>query len=248
MEIEWIESQFFEANKIANNMIIIHHTGSQNGVINSFAGTISWFKPDVWRSTGQVSAQYIIARNERSIVQMVSDEHTAWHAGRSEWVIDGVLRKNVNNRSIGIELQGDGNLTTYTEFQYEALIWLVKQKMREHNIPVDLIRGHQEVSSHKVDPGQHFNWDRFRRALSSVSVPGGNILDDNVSDSDLVDTDGDGIIYLDENENPIPNNQPTDTDGDGIIYLDETDDVQIPSGRDQSLLGQLFSLLGSFFK
>ena len=146
MNIEWIESQFFNSDKIANEMIIIHHTGSRNGKINSLQGTISWFKPDVWRSTNQVSAQYLIAREQRPIIQMVRDEHTAWHAGRSSWDINGVLRENLNNRSIGIELQGDGQLFPYTDFQYKALIWLVKQKMEQHNVPMELIRGHEEIT------------------------------------------------------------------------------------------------------
>lgn len=192
MEIEWIESQFFSTDKIANQMIIIHHTGSNNGKINSLQGTIDWFKPAVWRSTMQVSAQYIIAREERPIIQMVKDEHTAWHAGRSEWEINGVHYQNLNDRSLGIELQGDGQLFAYTKFQYEALIWLVKQKMKKFNIPIELIRGHEEITSRKPDPGPHFDWERFKRGLTSSTVPGSDIPEDE---------DGDGIIWLDETDN-----------------------------------------------
>jgi len=221
MQIEWIESQFFHTDKIDNEMIIIHHTGSKNGKINSLQGTISWFKPDVWRSTNQVSAQYIIAREERRIIQMVRDEHTAWHAGRSNWVINGVRREDLNNRSIGIELQGDGQLFRYSNFQYEALIWLVKQKMQEFNIPIELIRGHEEITTRKPDPGPLFDWDRFRSGLTSASVPGSDMP----SDDELVDEDGDGIIYLDEDEN-----------------------VRIPSGKDRSLLETVFDFFAGLFK
>jgi len=225
MQIEWIESQFFDPGKISNEMIIVHHTGSRNGKINSLEGTISWFRPDVWRSTNQVSAQYIIPREERPIIQMVRDEDTAWHAGKSSWVINGVLRENLNNRSIGIELQGDGNLVPYTDFQYEALIWLVKQKMDQWNVPVDLIRGHQEITPRKPDPGAMFDWDRFKRALTTTSVPVGDAPSGGGGDSDI----------------------PIDTDGDGIVYLDETDDVRIPSGRVQGIFGRLFDFLASLF-
>jgi len=215
-QIEWIPSRFFDEGKISNEMIIVHHTGSNNGKINSFQGTIDWFKPSVWRSTNQVSAQYVIAREERPIVQMVKDDDTAWHAGRSEWKINGIWRENLNNRSIGIELQGDGNIAHYTDFQYEALIWLVKQKMREFNVPLDLIRGHQEISSSKVDPGNYFDWERFKRGLTSTSVPS--------SGGDLVDEDG-----------------------DGVIYLDETDDVYIPDGKDRPFFERLFRAIFSIF-
>ncbi len=221
MQIEWIESQFFNTDKIANEMIIIHHTGSRNGKINSLQGTISWFKPDVWRSTRQVSAQYIIARESHPIIQMVRDEHTAWHAGRSSWEINGVLRENLNNRSIGIELQGDGQLFPYTDFQYKALIWLVKQKMEKFNVPMELIRGHEEITPRKPDPGPLFDWDRFRNGLSSVSVP----VDDFPSDDEL-----------------------KDQDGDGIIYLDETDDVKMPSGKDRTLVESILDFFAGFFK
>ena len=221
MQIEWIESQFFNSDKIANEMIIIHHTGSHNGKINSLKGTISWFKPDVWRSTRQVSAQYLIAREQRPIIQMVRDEHTAWHAGRSSWEINGVLRKNLNNRSIGIELQGDGQLFPYTDFQYKALIWLVKQKMEQLNVPMELIRGHEEITPRKPDPGPLFDWGRFRNGLRSVSVP----VDDFPSDDEL-----------------------SDPDGDGIIYLDETDDVKIPSGKDRTLVESILDFFAGLFR
>ncbi len=225
MQIEWIESQFFDPGKIANKMIIIHHTGSTNGQINSFEGTINWFKPAVWRSTNQASAQYVIAREERPIVQMVRDEDTAWHAGKSSWEIEGVLRESINRWSIGIELQGDGALVQYTSFQYEALIWLVKQKMARFHIPMDLIRGHQEISPHKPDPGRYFDWTRFRSALSSVTVPGSGIPSDDFSNGGLVDEDG-----------------------DGIIYVEETDDVYIPSGRERNFLERFFDFFASLFK
>jgi len=216
MQIEWIESQFFDTDKIANEMIIIHHTGSNNGKINSLQGTIRWFRPDVWRSTRQVSAQYIIAREQRPIIQMVSDEHTAWHAGRSSWEINGILRENLNNRSIGIELQGDGQLFPYTNFQYEALVWLVKQKMEQFNIPIELVRGHEEITPRKPDPGPLFDWDRFRNSLTANSVA----VDDFPSDDELVDADG-----------------------DGIIYFDETDDVKLPSGKNRTLLETVLDFL-----
>jgi hypothetical protein len=90
--------------------------------------------------------------------------------------------------------------------------------MQELNIPVDLIRGHEEISpGRKVDPGSMFDWDRVRSAVTSTSVPG--------PPSDLVDEDG-----------------------DGVIYIDETDDVNIPDGRDRSWLGRLFNSIFSIFR
>jgi N-acetyl-anhydromuramyl-L-alanine amidase AmpD len=166
MNIEWIPSLFYDTKKRANKMIIIHHTGSTNGRINSLNGTVRWFKPDPPRNDKKVSAQYIIGRKEGEFIQMVKDEHRAYHAGESQWVIDGKLTKWLNAWSIGIELQGDGNLFEYTDFQYEACIWLCKEKMKEFNIPVELIQGHEHVSpGRKVDPGVNFDWKYFRSQL-----------------------------------------------------------------------------------
>jgi len=155
---------------------------------------------------------------------MVRDEHSSYHAGKSEWVIRGELYQNLNNRSIGIELQGDGNLVPYTDFQYEALIWLVKQKMHQFNVPMELIRGHQEISTHKVDPGEMFDWNRLKRGLGSTSVPVDDYPGGNSGSGELVDEDG-----------------------DGIIYIDETDDVRIPAGKDRSLLDQIVDFFASLF-
>jgi N-acetylmuramoyl-L-alanine amidase len=171
MKIEWNPSLFYDDKKHANKMIIIHHTGSTGGKINSLNGTIRWFKPDPPRTDKKVSAQYVIGRKEGELIQMVKDEHRAYHAGESQWTIDGKVRKWLNSRSIGIELQGDGNLFEYTEFQYEATIWLCKEKMKEFNIPVELIQGHEHVSpGRKVDPGTNFDWKYFRSALVEKPV------------------------------------------------------------------------------
>ncbi|MDW7680681.1 MAG: N-acetylmuramoyl-L-alanine amidase [bacterium] len=127
-----------------------------------------------------------------------------------------MLRKKLNNRSLGIELQGDGHLFPHTNFQYEAFIWLVNQKMDEFNIPIELIRGHEEITPRKPDPGPLFDWDRFKSGFSSTMVPVGDEL--------------------------------VDEDGDGIVYLDETDDVKIPSGKDRSILEAVFDFFAGLFR
>jgi N-acetyl-anhydromuramyl-L-alanine amidase AmpD len=219
-QIEWIASRFFDPGKIANEMIIIHHTGSTNGVISSFEGTINWFKPAVWRNDNQVSSHYLIALEERPIVQMVHDEDTAWHAGDSQWTINGVVQTTLNTRSIGIELQGDGNIQPYSDFQYDALIWLLRTKMSKFNIPSDLVRGHQEITPRKRDPGQYFDWNRVRRGISSTSIPVPNKPDG-------------GIV---------------DEDGDGVVYIDNDHSINNSNSGDDSLIVKLFKAIFSIFK
>ncbi|MCI0513073.1 N-acetylmuramoyl-L-alanine amidase [candidate division KSB1 bacterium] len=221
MEIRWIESQFFDPYKIANEMIIVHHTGSNNGLINSLEGTIKWFKPDPWRETLKASAQYIIPRYETYIVQMVKDEHTSYHAGASSWRINGINRVNLNDRSIGIELQGDGNLIEYSPFQYEALIWLTRLKMEKFNIPTELVQGHEHVSpGRKVDPGRLFDWKYFRKEITKTQV----------------------VV-----PEPIPT-PPTPENPNPVDHYPEEDDVKIPSGENRPLLARIFDFLVSLFK
>jgi N-acetylmuramoyl-L-alanine amidase len=76
--------------------IVIHYTSSP-----TLDGTIAWFL----NPKSKVSAHYAIGP-DGTIVQMVKDEDTAWHAGRSLLYCE----KHVNNFSIGIELVNWGLL------------------------------------------------------------------------------------------------------------------------------------------
>lgn len=98
MNIHWIGSPHFSSrkeNKI--EAIIIHYTGG-----SSAKGTARWFRNPVSR----VSAHYIISR-KGAVIQCVSLTNAAWHAGRSK-LPDG--SKNVNQKTIGIELANRGYL------------------------------------------------------------------------------------------------------------------------------------------
>jgi N-acetylmuramoyl-L-alanine amidase len=81
--------------------IVIHYTGGE-----TLDGAVSWFM----NKTAQASAHYIIGR-DGEIVQMVLNEDTAWHAGKSQ--LDD--RKSVNQFSIGIELVNWGVLKKKNE-------------------------------------------------------------------------------------------------------------------------------------
>jgi N-acetyl-anhydromuramyl-L-alanine amidase AmpD len=165
-------------------MIIIHHIGSKNGSLYGVGGTVTWFtNEEVHRNktTGKienkVSAHYIVPREEyksNDIIHLVSHNDIAYHAGFSQWSVNGKTRSNLNNYSIGIELEGDGNFVEYTDFQYENLIELVKNITSAHDIPYSNIVGHEDVSpGRKVDPGKLFDWKRFRTGINTtvVSMP-----------------------------------------------------------------------------
>ncbi|MBE4593538.1 N-acetylmuramoyl-L-alanine amidase [Vibrio navarrensis] len=109
----------------------------------------------------QVSAHCLIKR-DGEIVQFVSFDDRAWHAGASSFA--GVSR--CNDYSIGIELEGT-DFVAYTPEQYAALAQ-VSQTIIEHypHITPSRITGHQYIAPlRKTDPGLSFDWRRYRAML-----------------------------------------------------------------------------------
>jgi N-acetyl-anhydromuramyl-L-alanine amidase AmpD len=158
-------------------MIVIHHIGSKEGKLYGVGGTLTWFtntevhkNPKTGVIENKVSAHYIIPREEyknSDVIHLVNHADIAYHAGYSQWLVDGKTRKSINNYSIGIELEGDGNFVDYTDFQYETLIELIKDITALHDIPESNIVGHEDVSpGRKVDPGKLFDWKRLRKGLT----------------------------------------------------------------------------------
>ncbi|MFC3025346.1 1,6-anhydro-N-acetylmuramyl-L-alanine amidase AmpD [Vibrio zhugei] len=112
----------------------------------------------------KVSAHCLI-RRDGEVVQFVPFTARAWHAGQSSFA--GQAR--CNDYSIGIELEGT-DFVAYTEAQYQSLTELTQQLMKHYPaITVPRITGHQYIApQRKTDPGLSFDWQRFRRGLSSV--------------------------------------------------------------------------------
>ncbi|MBD3261245.1 MAG: hypothetical protein GF334_06105 [Candidatus Altiarchaeales archaeon] len=163
------------------DMIIIHHIGSKANKLYKVSGAIAWFTNEELhrnKKTGKienkVSAHYVIPRVpylSADIVQCVQDTDVAYHAGVSQWTVDGTLRKGINNYSIGIELEGDGNIIEYTDYQYEQLTWLVRDLMSRHGVIDENILGHEDIApSRKVDPGILFDWKRLRKEVNPPTL------------------------------------------------------------------------------
>ena len=103
----------------------------------------------------EVSAHFLVRRDGR-VLQFVSCDDRAWHAGRSQW--QG--RDNCNDYSIGIELEGlEGE--HFDEPQYPALARLVQALLQRY--PLRGLAGHEHVApGRKQDPGPGFDWGRLR--------------------------------------------------------------------------------------
>ncbi|MBB1269332.1 1,6-anhydro-N-acetylmuramyl-L-alanine amidase AmpD [Shewanella sp. SR44-3] len=111
----------------------------------------------------RVSAHFLI-RRDGELVQYVSCDDRAWHAGVSEFA----GRQNCNDFAIGIELEGTDS-TPYTQAQYQCLIALSLVLMTEYPmISPDRIIGHCDIApGRKTDPGESFDWVTYRSALQS---------------------------------------------------------------------------------
>lgn len=110
----------------------------------------------------QVSAHCLI-RRDGHIIQYVSFNDKAWHAGVSNF--EG--RERCNDFSIGIELEGTDHLA-YTDAQYQALASLTKKLQESYPlIGHNKIVGHCDIApERKTDPGESFDWQRFNSMLS----------------------------------------------------------------------------------
>ncbi len=109
----------------------------------------------------QVSAHCLI-RRDGELVQFVSFDERAWHAGVSEFA----GRAACNDFSIGIELEGT-DTSGYTEAQYRQLVAVSRCLMLHYpDITPERIVGHSDIApGRKTDPGTGFDWALYRAML-----------------------------------------------------------------------------------
>ena len=135
------------------NSIIIHYTGMK---------TFHEAYERLCDKNSKVSSHYLIGRDGR-IINLVDEKNRAWHAGISHW--KGV--NNLNNNSIGIELENPGHEFGYISFskkQMSSLVLLCKKIKNKYNIKADWVLGHSDVSTNrKLDPGEKFDWNLIKK-------------------------------------------------------------------------------------
>ena len=129
-----------------------------------------------------VSCHYLVTK-DGEVVRMVPEERRAWHAGRSYW--RGLT--NVNDDSIGIELDNPGHTNGYEAFpdaQIEALIPLLSDIKQRHNITRGNVVGHSDVAPvRKRDPGELFPWAKLAKVRLALPRPTRNLMDPNWTDA-----------------------------------------------------------------
>ena len=120
------------------------------------------------RLRGLLVSAHFYVRRSGAVLQFVSCEERAWHAGISSWA----GREQCNDFSIGIELEGlEGD--TFEAAQYAALARLLRSLGRRY--PIDVVVGHEHIApDRKGDPGAGFDWTHLRRRLhwpASATAP-----------------------------------------------------------------------------
>ena len=135
----------------AIDILVLHYTGMK---------TADEALARLTDAASKVSAHYTIGRDGR-VFAHVPEERRAWHAGVSFWAGE----RNVNARSIGIELVNPGHEFGYIPFtdeQIGALIDLARGILSRHPIPPGRVIGHSDVApARKTDPGELFPWQQL---------------------------------------------------------------------------------------
>lgn len=111
----------------------------------------------------EVSAHFFVRRDGR-LVQYVSCNDRAWHAGVSVFQD----RDNVNHFSVGVELEGTDNVA-FTSVQYTVLADLAVALQQRY--PLRWVTGHEHIApGRKTDPGPFFEWETLAKTLQMRGV------------------------------------------------------------------------------
>lgn len=139
-----------------------------DGVERLFTNRLDWDEhPYYQKIRGLTVSAHFFIRRDGEMIQFVSCDQRAWHAGQSSW--DG--RENCNDFSIGIELEGlEGE--SFDAPQYEALAALLRSLRSRYALRH--VVGHEHVApGRKIDPGSGFDWGTLQANLgwSDIAFP-----------------------------------------------------------------------------
>jgi N-acetylmuramoyl-L-alanine amidase len=138
----------YRPEKARIDLLVLHYTGMKNGkeALDKMCDPVA-----------KVSAHYMVDR-DGSVVNLVSEDKRAWHAGISCW--QGM--SSLNDTSLGIEIVNPGHEWGYIPFtdeQMASVTVLCKEVMARHGIEARNVVGHSDIApSRKEDPGELFDW------------------------------------------------------------------------------------------
>lgn len=173
--VQLMPSPFFSARELNErvSLLVVHNISlpagdfGSNCISDLFLGKLDCHAHSSFHDLQgvEVSAHCLI-RRDGSIIQYVSFDDKAWHAGVSSFK----GRERCNDYSIGIELEGTDDIP-YTNEQYRQLVALTLCLQNNFSeIIMDTIVGHCDIAPmRKTDPGEVFDWQYFRRELIEKS-------------------------------------------------------------------------------
>jgi N-acetyl-anhydromuramoyl-L-alanine amidase len=167
---DWIDGWFAQARRSDSpnfdarpegasiDVVVLHHISLPAGVFTGdaverlFLNQISANEPEIGElSELRVSAHFFL-RRDGELLQCVSVNDRAWHAGTSSWR----GRERCNDFSIGVEIEGDSD-HAFTTAQYNVLNTLLLSIKAA--FCVDALTTHGEIAlGRKIDPGEKFDF------------------------------------------------------------------------------------------
>ncbi|MCR9105892.1 MAG: 1,6-anhydro-N-acetylmuramyl-L-alanine amidase AmpD [Gammaproteobacteria bacterium] len=150
-------------------LLVIHNISLPPGcyqgscVEQLFTNCLDWeAHPYFGQIRGLKVSAHLLIRRTGELIQFVSFDERAWHAGQSSY--GG--RTNCNDFSIGIELEGCDD-EPYDSVQYEVLAGVTRALLAAYpGLGAHAIVGHSDIApGRKTDPGKAFDWARYRQQL-----------------------------------------------------------------------------------
>jgi N-acetyl-anhydromuramoyl-L-alanine amidase len=128
-----------------------------------FMNQLPWDRHPYFKQIeGLKASSHLLIRRDGELVQFVSFNDRAWHAGVSSY--QG--RERCNDFSVGIELEGADTLA-YEPAQYRALRDSIVALCAAYpSLSTERVVGHSDIApGRKTDPGPAFDWQRIRALL-----------------------------------------------------------------------------------
>jgi N-acetylmuramoyl-L-alanine amidase len=132
--------------------IILHYTGmpTAEGALRHLCS-----------SGTDVSTHYFVDESGE-ILQLVSEQRRAWHAGKSFWAGE----TDMNSASIGIEIAHPGHADPrpFPVRQIDAVAALCREICDRRAIRPERVLAHSDIAvRRKIDPGEFFPWNELAR-------------------------------------------------------------------------------------
>lgn len=153
------KANFKKGNNRKIKYIVIHYVGAEGGA----EANCKYFE----RFYRGASAHYFIGHNGE-VWQCVEDSNIAWHCGAVKYK----HKECRNDNSIGIEMCcRKGSNWYFEQATITSTIGLVKELMAKHNIPIENVIRHFDVTGKKCpEPYVRNNedWEKFKAQLTTV--------------------------------------------------------------------------------